>query len=91
MWISWVAPSNCVVKFKTEASRFDTLLAAYQFNSTTDTTFDQLRLVAGADDSDGFERESEIEFGVTAGEQHEIAVDGDYGAQGASNYSGTRG
>ena len=82
MWISWVAPSNCVVKFKTEASQFDTLLAAYRFNSTNDTTFDKLELVAGADDSEGFERESEIEFGVTAGERYEIAVDGYFGAQG---------
>ncbi len=82
MWISWVAPSNCVVKFKTEASQFDTLLAAYRFASTNDTTLDKLQLVAGADDSEGFERETEIEFGATAGQRYEIAVDGYFGAQG---------
>ncbi len=82
MWLSWVAPSNCVVEFKTETSRFDTLLAAYRFISTNDTTFDKLQLVAGADDSEGFERESEIEFGATAGERYEIAVDGYNGATG---------
>ena len=82
MWISWVAPSNCVVKFKTETSQFDTLLAAYRFNSTNDTTLDKLQLVAGADDSEGFEHETEIEFGATAGERYEIAVDGYFGAQG---------
>ena len=82
MWISWVAPVDCVVKFKTEASRFDTLLAAYRFNSTNDTTLDKLQLVAGADDSEGLERESAVEFGASAGERYEIAADGYYGATG---------
>ena len=82
MWLSWIAPSNCIVKFKTEASQFDTLLAAYRFNSTNDTTLDKLQLVVGTDDSEGFERESEIEFGAVAGQRYEIAVDGYYGAQG---------
>lgn len=82
LWISWVAPTNCVVKFKTEGSRFDTLLAAYRFRDPGDTTFDQLQLVSSADDSEGFERESKIEFGATAGHRYEIAVDGYFGATG---------
>ena len=83
LWVTWIAPTNGVVSFKTEGSRFDTLLAAYHFNSTNDTTFDKLQLVSGADDSEGFERESEIEFGVRADERYEIAVDGYFGATGS--------
>lgn len=82
LWISWVAPTNGVVKFETEASGFDTLLSAYQFVTSTGTTFADLREVARADDSEGFEEESEIGFGVFAGERYEIAVDGYFGAVG---------
>ena len=82
LWISWVAPTNCVVKFKTEGSRFDTLLAAYRFRDPGDTTLDQLQLVSSADDSEGLERESKIEFGATVGHRYEIAVDGYFGATG---------
>jgi hypothetical protein len=83
MWVSWVAPTNGVAKFQTEGSRFDTLLAAYYFASPNDTNFDRLLVAATADDSEGFERESEIEFGVLAGQRYEIAVDGYFGAAGA--------
>ena len=82
LWISWVAPTNGVIRFKTEASGFDTLLSAYQFTTTNVSSFADLREVARADDSEGFEDESEIEFGVRAGERYEIAVDGYYGATG---------
>lgn len=82
LWISWVAPTNGIVEFKTETSRFDTLLSAYQFTNGGGSTFSDLREVARADDSEGFERESEIEFGVLAGERYEIAVDGYRGAVG---------
>lgn len=82
LWISWVAPTNGVVRFETETSNFDTLLSAYQFTNTSGSTFAELREVARADDSEGLERESEIEFGVFAGEQYEIAVDGYFGAVG---------
>jgi len=83
LWISWVAPTNGVARFKTEASSFDTLLAAYYFNSTNDTTFDKLIVAARDDDSEELgDRESEIDFGVTAGHRYEIAVDGYYGAVG---------
>ncbi len=82
LWISWIAPTNGVVQFKTETSRFDTLLSAYQFTNANGSTFADLREVSRADDSEGFEHESEIEFGVLAGERYEIAVDGYYGAVG---------
>jgi len=83
LWISWLAPTNGVVRFQTEASRFDTLLSAYYFNSTNDTTFDKLLVAARDDDSEELgDRESQIEFGVTAGQKYEIAVDGYFGAVG---------
>ncbi len=86
LWISWIAPTNGVATFKTEGSGFDTLLAAYYFGSTNDTTFDKLLVAAGVDDAEGLERESEIDFGVVAGQRYEIAVDGYYGATGAVDF-----
>ena len=86
LWISWVAPTNGIVAFKTETSDFDTLLSAYQFTTTNGIIFADLREVARADDSEGFERESEIEFGVVAGERYEIAVDGYFGAVGELDF-----
>ena len=82
LWISWLAPTNGVIRFKTEASQFDTLLSAYAFTTTNGSTFADLREVARADDSDGLEHDSEIEFGVRTGERYEIAVDGYFGAVG---------
>jgi hypothetical protein len=82
LWISWLAVSNGVIKMKTETSGFDTLLSAYQFTNGAGTTFADLREVARADDSEGLDHESEVEFGVRAGEQYEIAVDGYFGAAG---------
>ena len=82
MWISWVAPTNCIVRFQTGGSDFDTVLAAYRFRDPGDTTFDQLQLVASEDDSEGFGHGSRVEFGATAGHRYEIAVDGYFGATG---------
>ncbi|MBI1177303.1 hypothetical protein GC207_07675 [bacterium] len=82
LWISWIAPTNGIVRFKTQGSGIDTLLGTYRFATTTDTTFDKLLLVANADDSEGFERESEVEFGVVAGSRYEVAVDGYRGMTG---------
>jgi Immunoglobulin domain len=83
LWISWVAPSNGVARFKTETSGFDTLISAYYFSSTNDTTFDKLIVAAQNDDSEELgDRESEIAFGVSAGQRFEIAVDGYFGATG---------
>ena len=82
LWISWIAPTNGVAKFETGGSTFDTLLSIYRFASTNDTTFDKLIPVGTADDSEGFEHESELEFGVQTGQRYEIAVDGYFGATG---------
>jgi hypothetical protein len=82
LWLSWIAPTNGVVRFETEASDFDTLLSAYQFTNASGATFAELREVARADDSEGFDEESEIEFAVYAGERYEVAVDGYFGAVG---------
>jgi len=89
LWISWVAPTNGVIRFRTETSDFDTLLSAYKFDTTNGSTFADLREVARADDSDGFGFESEIEFGVVTGERYEIAVDGYYGATGNVDFRWT--
>ncbi len=82
LWISWVAPTNGVIRFETETSGFDTLLSAYQFTNVAGSTFTDLREVARADDSEGLDDESEIKFGVYAGETYQIAVDGYFGAVG---------
>lgn len=82
LWISWVAPDNGVVKFETEGSGFDTLLAAYTLPTASDTALNRLVLVAAADDSQGFDHESQVEFGVLAGHRYEIAVDGYFGETG---------
>ncbi|HXG49700.1 MAG TPA: immunoglobulin domain-containing protein, partial [Methylomirabilota bacterium] len=82
LWISWIAPTNGVVKFETGGSSFDTLLSAYFFASTNDTALEQLVELARADDSEGFGFESEVTFGVLAGRRYEIAVDGYHGAAG---------
>ena len=89
LWISWLAPTNGIIRFKTETSTFDTLLSAYKFTTTNETTFADLREVARADDSEGLDFESEIEFGVIAGERYEIAVDGYFGAVGMVDFRWT--
>lgn len=87
LWMTWVAPTNGIIRFKTEASAFDTTMGVYQFTNNAGTTFAELREVARADDSEGLNRESEVEFGVRAGEQYEIAVDGYRGATGTVELS----
>lgn len=83
LWISFLAPTNGVVRFTTEAPGFDSLLSAYYFRSTNDTTLDKLAEAARDDDSEELgTRESRIEFGITAGRRYEIAVDGYFGAVG---------
>ena len=82
LWISWVAPTNGVIRFDTDDSNFDTLLSAYQFTNVAGATFAELREVARSDDFEGLDNESEIEFGVYAGEIYHIAVDGYFGAAG---------
>lgn len=85
MWISWVAPTNCIVRFQTGGSEFDTVLAAYRFPDPGDSAFEDLQLVASEDDSEGLGHSSKVEFGATAGHRYEIAVDGYYGAKGRVN------
>ena len=53
LWISWMAPTNGVVRFDTGDSGFDTLLSAYQFTNVAGATFADLREVARSDDSEG--------------------------------------
>jgi hypothetical protein len=83
LWISWVAPTNGIAKFTTLASGFDTLLAVYSSTNNNPSSFDELTPFAGADDSDGLQLESEVEFGALAGHRYEIVVDGYFGAVGA--------
>ena len=78
-----MAPNNGIATFNTDDSAFDTLLSAYYFSSTTDTTFDKLLVAMRADDSEGRGQRTQIQFGVLAGQRYEIAVDGYFGATGA--------
>lgn len=82
LWISWLAPTNGVLKLETGGSGFDTLLSAYYFPDSTNTSFADLVELARADDSEGFGFESEVRLGVIAGQRYEIAMDGYYGASG---------
>jgi len=82
VWISWVAPTNGIATFRTSGSGFDTLLAAYYFKRTNDTTLDELEEAASNDDGDATTPASVIHFGVEAGVRYEIAVDGYRGSSG---------
>ena len=83
MWISWLAPADGIATFSTDGSTFDTLLAAYYFNSSNDTGFDKLREAAGNDDgSVATAPSSLIQFGAEAGVRYHIAIDGFAGASG---------
>ena len=83
VWISWMAPTNGIVTFRTSGSSFDTLLAAYYFREGDDPTLDKLREAAGNDDDPGAEPASYIQFAAKAGRRYEIAIDGYRGATGA--------
>ena len=88
MWISWTAPVDGVVIFDTVGSTFDTLLSAYYFQNTNDTTLDKLTELVRNDDapinpSPGALKTSLISFGAQAGKKYEIAVDGYKGATGS--------
>ena len=88
MWISWTAPVDGVVIFDTVGSTFDTLLSAYYFQTTNDTTLDKLTELVRNDDapinpSPGALKTSLISFGAQAGKKYEIAVDGYKGATGS--------
>jgi len=83
VWISWLAPADGIATFRTDGSTFDTLLSAYYFNSTNDTTLDKLREAARNDDASvAAAPASLIQFGARAGISYHIAVDGFAGAAG---------
>jgi hypothetical protein len=86
VWITWVAPTDGVATFSTVGSSFDTLLSAYYFSNTNDTTLDKLQAAAENDDDDEggpvAAPASLIQFGARAGHRYEIAVDGYIGATG---------
>jgi len=82
VWISWVAPADGIATFRTDGSSFDTLLSAYYFGSTNDTTVDKLNETARNDDFLGIAPASLIQFGALTGQHYEIAVDGYEGAAG---------
>ena len=70
VWWTWTAPTDGEVVIKTEGSSFDTLLAVYLGNEVA-----ALTLVAASDDH-GVLRTGRVRFGVVAGSQYQIAVDG---------------
>lgn len=81
LWLTWRAPADGVVTFHTDGSTFDTTLSAYYFQSTNDTALDQLKELAENDDepldpAPGSLKTSRIAFGVQAGRDYEVAVDG---------------
>ena len=76
MWLTWVAPANGIVTFRTTGSSFDTLLAVY-----TGNTLGTLQAVASDDDSGGFFT-SAVSFNAAADTPYQIAVDGLGGARG---------
>ena len=83
VWISWMAPANGIVTFRTSGSAFDTLLAAYYFRDGDAQTLDKLREAASNDDDPVTAPASYIQFAAKAGRRYEIAVDGYRGASGA--------
>lgn len=88
LWLTWTATTDGVVTFHTAGSSFDTTLSSYYFQSTNDTTLDQLKKTAENDDQNngllaGAVKTSLISFGVQAGKNYEIAVDGYKGAAGS--------
>lgn len=83
LWISWVAPTNGIAKFRTTGSSFDTLLSAYYFKPGKPEVLGELEEVAANDDDPANEPTSLVQFAAQAGVRYEIAVDGYRGATGA--------
>ncbi len=81
VWISWLAPANGLVTLSTMGSSFDTLLAAYVLEPGNDPPLQRLQDVADDDDYGG-QVTSYLQFGVTANQTYQIAVDGFNGAAG---------
>lgn len=88
VWVSWVAPTNCIATFSTDGSSFDTVLAAYYVDGNADPSFDNLhRAAADDDDDDHYRSSSTVVFGALAGKRYEIAVAGYRGARGSIQLS----
>lgn len=77
IWWRWTAPQDADVWLDTDGSGFDTLLAVY-----TGSSLDRLDLVASSDD-DGDRMTSRLLFGVRAGVEYQVVVDGFNGESGA--------
>lgn len=90
VWISWVAPTNCIATFTTDGSSFDTVMAAYYVNDGQTPSFYTLhRAASDDDDHEHYGATSSIIFGALAGHRYEIAVDGYQGARGTIQLSWT--
>ncbi len=70
LWWSWTAPSEGRIRFATECSNFDTVLAVY-----TGRALRTLEPVA-ADDDGGGNLSSQVSFELTVGTEYHIAVAG---------------
>lgn len=82
IWYSWTAPAGGSVVFDTCTSAFDTTLAAY-----TGTAVNALSSRASNNDSAACgsgSRQSRISFVATASTTYRIAIDGSFGATGAT-------
>lgn len=77
VWFYYRPTQDGVLLLSTEGSNFDTLLAVY-----TGTNVTQLTEVASNDDTPAGSKQSEVTFGVRAGEIYNIAVDGYDGSSG---------
>ena len=80
VWYAWTAPAAAGVRFSTEGSSFDTVLAVY-----TGAAVDALAPVAANDDAIGLQ--SSVQFEAAAGVTYAIAVDGFGGATGSTTLS----
>jgi hypothetical protein len=76
LWVSWVAPADGIVTFRTDGSSFDTLLSAYYLDPPESLELDRLKEVAHNDDAPGSGSASMIQFGALEGWRYEVAVDG---------------
>ncbi|MCF7762442.1 MAG: immunoglobulin domain-containing protein [Verrucomicrobia bacterium] len=81
-WIRFVATQTGVVRFSTEGSDFDTLLAVYTGAGLSSLTLE------GSDNNSGSDgRTSVLDLSVTAGRTYYIAVDGAGGVTGRARLS----
>jgi outer membrane protein assembly factor BamB len=79
VWYSWVSPLNGQITIDTIGSNYDTTLGVY-----TGSAVNQLVSVAQNDDIvSGTNRNSRVEFNVTAGTTYRIAIDGWNGEYGS--------